>query len=265
MSCFKQRRHALLTASLIAAGIPTLVQANEARPGPDVPEPMVFDLIRPLGVRRGELEVNVLGQLPLARLRTSDPQFDFVGGSDEADVKRDSLEIAPEVEYAPFDDFAVELELPVANGRLEAIKGAAQYTLPGATESFTQGLQSILFHDRGSHSYATSLLYLSGYRFSPRYSVLGMLGFNREFGGDSPGSRTQGLLNATLFAELDSRWTLGLETNYANNVRGNSSLLVMPQVHARLFGNYSSQFGIGTQTREGSTAAELVFRLVAEL
>ncbi|MBA4285635.1 MAG: hypothetical protein C0434_08910 [Xanthomonadaceae bacterium] len=239
---------------------------HDVRPGPNIPEPMVFDLIRPLGVRKGELEVNVLGLKPLSRLSTSDEQFDFIGGSDDPTGRRDSLELAPEIEYGLFDNFAVELELPIAHGELAAVKGAAQYTFGGGRRPrFTHGVQSIVFHDLSSHSIASSLLYLAGYRFSPRWSTLAMLGANREFGGDNPGSRTLGILNATLFAEMAPRWTLGLETNYANTARGNASLLVMPQVHTRLSPRFSSQFGVGTQKREGSLAAELVFRLVAEL
>lgn len=33
---------------------------------PDVPEPMVFDMVRPLGARAGELEVNTLAQTRLS-------------------------------------------------------------------------------------------------------------------------------------------------------------------------------------------------------
>ena len=257
-----------LPAALATGHLPATAAADDSasRPGPSIPEPMVFDLIRPLGVRQGELEVNVLGLKPLSRLSTSDRQFDFISGSDDVTRRRSGLELAPEVEFGVFDNVAVELELPIAHGELSAVKGAAQYTFSAGTRrQFSHGVQSILFHDLSSHSVASSLLYLAGYRFSPRWSTLAMLGANREFGGDNPGSRTLGIVNATLFAEMDPRWTLGLETNYANTARGNASLLVMPQVHARLSQRFSSQFGIGTQKREGSVAAELVFRLVAEL
>ena len=259
------RRIAILGHVLAAtAAIPAF--ASDPRRGPDIPEPMVFDLIRPLGVRKGEFEANVLGILPLSRQRTSDPQFDFVGGSDNEDIKAGTLELAPEVEYGVLDNFAVELELPIVDGSVVAIKGAGQYTFTaGTTPSFTHGAQNIVLHDVTSHALSTSLLYLAGYRFSPCWSALAMLGANREFGGDNSGSRTLGILNATLFAQWSPNWTLGLETNYANTARGNASLLVMPQVHTRLSQRFSAQLGVGSQMREGRSVTEMIFRLVAEL
>jgi len=262
---------AVLATAAACAFVPETASAlsvteSDVRPGPNVPEPMVFDLIRPLGVRQGEFEANVLGILPLSRLRTSDPQFDFVGGSDSEDIKSGALELAPEIEYGLFDNFAVELELPIVDSELVAVKGAAQYTFTaGTTANFTHGVQNIVLHDLTSYSLSTSLLYLAGYRFSPRWSALAMLGANREFGGDNPSSRTLGIFNASLFAQLGPSLTLGLETNYANTARGNSSILVMPQVHARLSERFSAQIGVGSQTREGQSAAEMIFRLVAEL
>ena len=73
-----------------------------------IPEPMIFDLVRDLGARQGELEVNSL----------------FIVPTDGADPTE--AEIAPEIEYAVFDDFAVELELPFVEGELDSVKTALQ-------------------------------------------------------------------------------------------------------------------------------------------
>ena len=70
---------------------------------PDVPEPMIFDMMRPLGAKRGELEVNTLATVPLS-------------GDDDA------VHWAPEIEYAFADGFAIEGELPFVNGRLAELK-----------------------------------------------------------------------------------------------------------------------------------------------
>lgn len=67
-----------------------------------IPEPLVFDLVRGLGARRGELEINVLGQFP-------------VGGSNNR-----KIHWAPEVEGAVTDGIALELELPFEGSELEA-------------------------------------------------------------------------------------------------------------------------------------------------
>ncbi|MBT8181470.1 MAG: hypothetical protein KJO53_07770, partial [Eudoraea sp.] len=61
----------------------------------DIPEPMIFDLVRELGARQGELEINVLAEFPLNNNTSR------------------HIEWAPEIEYAIWDNFAVEFELPI--------------------------------------------------------------------------------------------------------------------------------------------------------
>ena len=73
--------------------------AAPTQDGPDIPEPMVFDMIRPLTAKRGEVEVNTLVQRDL-----SGP--------------RGEVEWAPEIEMAVADGFAVELELPLIDTRV---------------------------------------------------------------------------------------------------------------------------------------------------
>lgn len=43
----------------------TIERVSGEERGPRIPEPMVFDLVRPLGAKRGEGEINVLGMIPL--------------------------------------------------------------------------------------------------------------------------------------------------------------------------------------------------------
>lgn len=47
---------------LLACGLPFAPGAAHARKAPQTAGPMVFDLVRPLGARHGELEVNALAQ-----------------------------------------------------------------------------------------------------------------------------------------------------------------------------------------------------------
>ena len=65
---------------------------------PRIPEPMVFDLVRPLGAARGELEVNSLFRLPVAR--------------------EGRLLWAPEVEYTFADGYGIAIFSPSTSGRL---------------------------------------------------------------------------------------------------------------------------------------------------
>ncbi len=240
-------------------------QNGERRPGPNVPEPMVFDLIRPLGVRKGELEANVLGFVPFRRTRSKPPQFSFITGADQSTQNRPSFEWAPEIEYGVTDNFALEFELPLAEARIEAYKAAAQYTLGTAfNDQFIHGLQGILFLDRTNGAVSPTLLYIAAARFDPVYSMLGMIGFSHEFGGDNPNNPTQVLLNLTLFAELSQKWTLGLEVNYASELDGAAALLFMPQIHWTPNEKFSIQMGIGTRTQEGNLIGEAAFRVIRE-
>lgn len=49
-----------------AVGSPAHASSGEAGDYPHIPEPMVFDMMRPLGARQGEREANVLASSPLS-------------------------------------------------------------------------------------------------------------------------------------------------------------------------------------------------------
>lgn len=92
---------------------------------PRIPEPLVFDLIRPLGAEKGELEVN-----SLFRIAPSDQPR--------------RLQWAPEVEYAFAEGYGIEFELPLENAGVASYKGAIQGTLPGPWKRrFIHGWQAI--------------------------------------------------------------------------------------------------------------------------
>lgn len=247
---------------------PDPVGSAESR-GPIIPEPMVFDLVRPLGARKGELEVNMLGLVPLRRFEGA-PRFEY----------------APEIEFAVVDNFALEFELPMADGNLEAYKFAAQYTFGHAFEErFIHGTQALVEYDIDRRGTILVLLYLWGIRFDDDWSMLGMVGARTEFAPESfgrrtgflvdplelapeattvgtQGSRTETLLNLTLFRELNERWTMGFEANYARGMEGEGSLLLIPQAQWQISRNWEFQFGLGSQSVSGSTIGVGAFRLI---
>jgi|688.fasta_scaffold151460_4 hypothetical protein len=97
---------------------------------PRIPEPMVFDLVRPLGAKRGEAEVNTLAVIPLNR-------------------NMGRVEWAPEVEFAIADGLAFEFELPFEEWSLKSYKTAGQITFGKAfNDSFIHGAQGILQGNR---------------------------------------------------------------------------------------------------------------------
>lgn len=225
---------------------------------PRIPEPMVFDLIRPLGARRGELEVNTLAIFPLSRAEEDHDAIPDALGLDDQHI-----EWAPEVEYAPWDDFALELELPFQQATLGAYKGAAQWTFgTDAKRQFTHGAQLIVQYDRKPASWLPTLLYLAGKRFDEVWSVLGMFGARGNSGAELGGDRVELLANVSLFADFAEHLTVGLETNFAQTFTGRSALLVMPQLHWEITDFVMLQGGAGARITSDSTIPEASMRLI---
>lgn len=110
---------------------------------PRIPEPMVFDLMRPLGSHQGEFEANVLGLIPIASRGGANGDPDALG------LPGNGLEWAPELEYALMDGLSLELELPFETTQVAAYKGGAQWTFGKAFGNrFIHGAQLIIEYER---------------------------------------------------------------------------------------------------------------------
>lgn len=211
---------------------------------PDVPEPMVFDMVRPLGARAGELEVNALAQTRLS-------------GPDRV------VEWAPEIELAVADGFAVELELPFEDERVTAYKVGLQGTFGTFAEGRgVHGVQYLGVYDRESDRWESSLLYLAGYRFDERWSMMAMAGVGDVSSGRDGGGRL--LLNHSTFYDLSDASRVGLEVNFRSGQERH--VLVMPQLHQRLGGHLSMQAGIGAvHSEELGWRPQAGLRIIREL
>lgn len=209
---------------------------------PRIPEPMVFDLVRSLGARRGELEVNTLALFPLRRLRGP------ASGDPAAFERRAGTAWAPEIEYALFDDFAVEFELPCEDSQVEAYKAAAQYTFgTSLNNAYVHGCQMIFEQVLDPGVSELTLLYLAGIQFDERWSALAMAGFRTFMGRNEPDENAAGLFNLSIFYHLCQEVTVGIETNRATFVDGAGSLLVMPQLHWEVTDHVMMQLGCGAE------------------
>ena len=88
-----------------------MAQDEEMLLSVNIPEPLMFDLVRGLGAKQGELEINALADFPVNH------------------ISHREVEWAPEIEYALFDGFAVLLyKLQINN----------YYSNRNVDESFTQ-------------------------------------------------------------------------------------------------------------------------------
>lgn len=219
-------------------------ELDDADNMPRIPEPMVFDLVRPLGARRGEAEVNVLAIIPAGR-------------------KHSKIEWAPEAEVAIADGLAFEFELPFEEGELKAYKFAGQKTFGTAFhDRFIHGLQSILVVDRQSRLWSPTVLYLAGLEFDDRWSALAMIGARTVIDDADRAGRTERLFNFSVFRHITSHATLGVESNTSVNLRGESELRLMPQTHYEWKDHLMIQFGYGVLFQPEATTPEAAFRLI---
>lgn len=179
---------------------------------PRIPEPMVFDLIRPLGAKKGEVEVNSLFRFsPTQRPRR--------------------LLWAPEVEYTFLDGYGIEFELPLENGTIDTYKGAIQGTLPGPwNKKFIHGWQGIGEVAREDRHWHTDLLYLAGARWHRRWSTLTMTGVRTERARET---KAAFLGNYSVFYHFRKELSYGLESNFKGNGLSGRYALLMPQAHFR--------------------------------
>jgi len=233
---------------------------------PNVPEPMVFDLVRPLGARKGELEINTLALMPLNRRLTGSSRAGDELGQTPLSQDRGLIEWAPEIEFALWDGFALEFEFPFEGSQLEELKTAAQWTVGTAFDNRAiHGFQGIF--ERAIHSTTTTWtgVWIAAMRFNSRWSMLGMWGASHETGsgiGEQGGDRTQILQNLSVFYDVTDKLHLGLETNYAVSMTGSSTLLLMPQLQYKFGSHLSVQMGVGIGFSESKTLPQAGMRAI---
>ncbi|UUX95403.1 hypothetical protein [Aquabacterium sp. J223] len=213
-----------MSAVVHAAG----TDLGDAASGSDalgIPEPLVFDLVRPLGSPKGELEVNLYA----------------------AHGRGQGLAWSPELEYVFADGHAVELELPHSRGTLDEIKVAVQGTFGGLWGGrMIHGWQFISRKALEAQPTHHDLLYLHGARWSDQWSSMHMVGL-RHAESAASGPRTW-LVNAALFWRASDRWTLGLEANLEHARPGGWGYRLTPQLHLPLRRNEALQLGLGPST-----------------
>jgi hypothetical protein len=208
---------------------------------PHIPEPMLFDMIRPLGARRGELEANTL----------------LVKSLDGS-----ALAWAPEIELALAEGFAVELELPMTGKRVDSFKMGLQGTFgTGFGGHFVHGVQYLGTIDRASGVWGSSLLYLAGARYDKHWSSITMIGAKAK-DTRQPG-KSVSLINHSVFRDVGTRTTAGLEFNREGGREG--SWILLPQMHQRVGERFVMQIGAGMEKPRGARKVALAsLRVVRE-
>ena len=225
------------------------------QPNPGLPEPMMFDLVGPLGAEHGHLEANVLLQLPIGE----DRDFSW----------------APEIEYAFQDGYAVELELDIGPLDISGVgatdigatdiqgyKIAFQGTLGTALDKqLIYGWQAINTYEVERKAVGMDALLIAGYHINPQWSIVAMNGIRHT--DVTGGGRVTGLMNFNVFHKTSARMTLGLESDFEFPHEDHRRLLLMPQLHFKTSANATAQFGIGVESLErGAYHPVLGMRLI---
>lgn len=257
-----------LSASQIAAAEELgFRQLDELRPGQSeedpvqIPEPLLFDMVRPLGARRGELEFNTLAIFPFRRTGRATRGDPFGPAPTSRDLG--GIEWAPEVEYAPVDNFAIEFEYPFEDGTLQAYKLGMQWTLGTAFDNrFIHGFQVLTEPTPEFRNWNSALLYLAGIRFDETYSMMLMFGGRANLEGPGREETFEKLINASLFADITEDIVLGIETNYATRMDGTSQFIVLPQAHLELTRRIELQCGIGAGFSDELNEQSFIMRAI---
>lgn len=207
---------------------------------PHIPEPLLFDLVRPLGAKKGELEINTLG--------------DF-------NTRNGEIEWAPEIEYAFADGMALELEFPGEHTRITDYKIALQGTLDYwfNNPNLIQGWQVIAKKNRDTKEFSTDALYINGYRINSHWSMLNMIGLRKSTLGDNDKLVT--LMNNNLFYDVNSRITFGIELNHEIDRAGRWRYRYTPQTHIDINGKATLQAGFGVSRLNRDKRAEELISL----
>ncbi len=226
-----------------------------------IPEPLLFDMVRPLGARRGELEFNTLAIFPFGspKLATTGDPF----GPAPTSPDRGGIEWAPEVEYAPIDNFALEFEFPFEERTLEAYKLGLQWTFGTAFDNrFIHGFQFLTEPTPEWQNWNSTFLYLAGIRFDETWSMMLMAGGRGDLEGGMRAGTVERLFNASLFADVTEDIVLGVETNFAARMDGSGQFIVLPQAHLELTECIQVQLGLGAGFTEELTEQSFVIRAI---
>ncbi|MCA9611146.1 MAG: hypothetical protein KC586_00170 [Myxococcales bacterium] len=209
---------------------------------PHLPEPMSFDLVRGLGARAGELETNVLITTRPRRGRWGQTTW------------------APEIEWAFADGWAVELELPMHDREVHALKGALQWTAPSPNVGFAHGAQVIVEGFLDSGELELTGLYLFGGRVG-RLALFAMVGAR---GIAAQQGHVEALVNPSLFVDVHEAVTLGIEGNAGFGRDGSRHGAAIGQLHWQIAHRFRVQVGGGVEVDAGRVGAIFVSRWVLE-
>ncbi len=214
----------------------------------EIPEPLLFDLVRRINSDRNELEVNAL---------VIHHQHNKFG----------QLYTAPEVEYAFADGKAIELELPIEAGKVKSYKSAFQMRIPTIIGEIN-GFQIIYEKESNASLHQITPLFLLGTHVSGKWSIFSMFGSRLVYGdvkkNDNSNFREQPIVNLNVFYDYADMLDMGFEVNLRGVGAEYDELILMPQMHLLVEEELKIQFGFGTSIDGHEFSPLSAFRLIKE-
>lgn len=209
---------------------------------PPIPEPLLVDLIRNLGSKRGEVETNVLA--------TSSFQ---------------SIEWGSEIEWSPVRNLGLELEVPFRDADISAVKTGAQWTIGSVdVRRLEFGALGTYSHGLASPERRAVVGAITGVRIARTVQALTIVGPTFDFARSRPVPGAT--LNPSLFVQSSRYVTTGLELGYRVEEGSRSLATMLPQVHLNPFQAVKLQLGAGASIEVGHRVKPLVaIRLSYEL
>lgn len=212
----------------------------------EIPEPMIFDLVRGLGARAGEAEVNAL----------------VMSGAPE---HPELLRYAPEVEIALGDGFGVEVELPLEGTHLHAVKAAVQGRLSSSDDGrWMQGVQAIGEYVIGDGTGDAHLLWLVSGLPVQGVAIVGMIGGRATITPN--GVEGRAIVNGAGYVATSRESWLGAEINASWDPHHEHGMIrATGQVHVSVSPAFRVQLGLGVEHDAQGTAPVGGARVIAEL
>lgn len=212
----------------------------------EIPEPMIFDLVRGLGAHAGEVEINTL-------VLSGSPSHPGV------------VRYAPEVEVAFADGFGIELELPVEGATVEGVKGAVQGRITSeAGGRWMQGFQVIAEYLLGSEGLDSHVLWVVSGLCTPTLAFGGMLGGRVTVLGNE--ARGRGIANLSLYQAISRETWIGGEVNASWDPHDDLGMVrATGQVHVSFSPAFRVQLALGVEHDHLATTPVAGARFIAQM
>jgi hypothetical protein len=258
----------LCTACMIPAG-KSLAQSKSKSDKVSHAEPLYLDLVRDLGARKGEKEINIAGEFAKGK---SYNKYGLLAEYEFAPINRLGLEV--EADFSFFKKNEEHLETP--QNKLECLRFSAQYTFFVSTKlktSLAVGYTQIFEFDRPSDPIRTGLV--TGTVYNPFLVAAKRWGSNfhtvlyayplieRNLYDNSTDVDWQ--VNASfLYTIPQTKHFVGVEINQ-EIIQGRYEITARPQVKIKLNENLAAGLVAGIPLTQGHEGFSSFLRLIYEL